>query len=91
MIKKKIHLKISNKITFENINKSIPLLSTNKNKSKIPYNKNGKKSRNQILIKKKDLDIKNNSNKIADNLTDKNENNDDFKTTINKLKNVRKY
>ena len=87
---KKIHLKISNKITFENINKSIPLLSTNKNKSKIPYNKNGKKSRNQILIKKKDLDIKNNSNKIADNLTDKNENNDDFKTTINKLKNVRK-
>ena len=83
---KKIYLNIQKKIIFENSRKSIPLLSTNNNKSKIPYNKNDKKSRNKNLTIKKILNTKNNSNKIIDNLNDKNENNNDF----NKIKDVRK-
>jgi len=87
---KKIYLNISKKIKFENSNKSIPLLSSNTNRSKIPFNKNDKKSRNKTLNKKKDSNSKNNINKNSDNLIDNNENNEDFKTTINKIKDVRK-
>ena len=84
---KKIYLNISKKINFENSNKSIPLLSTNNNKMKIPKKKFDKKSRNKNLIPKND------SNKIKDNLNEKNENNennDDKKTIINKIEGVRK-
>ena len=87
---KKIYLNISKKIKFENSSKLIPLLSSNKNLNKIPYNKNDKKSRNKNLNKKKDSNNKNNPNKILDNLIDKNENKEDFKTTINKIKDIRK-
>ena len=83
---KKIYLNISKKINFENSNKSIPLLSTNNNKMKIPK-KNDTKSRNKNLIPKKD------SKKIKDNLNEKNENNennDDKKTIINRIEDVRK-
>jgi len=81
---KKIYLNISTKIKFENSNKSITFLSENKNKSKIPYNKNDKKSRNKNLSKIKDF------NKNIDNLINKNENSEELKTTINKIKEVRK-
>ena len=81
---KKLYLNITKKINFENSNKSIPLLSTNNNRSKIPNKKTDKKSRNKNLIQKKDFNI------IKDNLNEENENNDEKKITINKIKNVRK-
>ena len=81
---KKIYLNISTKIKFENSNKSITLLSKNKNKSKIPYNKNNNKSRNKNLSKIKDF------NKNIDNLINRNEDNEELKTTISKIKEVRK-